>query len=55
MPNNLHPESRAYLETVRANYMVLDNKECTAKINVKKVVFIKLYDIKYVCVVSNNE
>ncbi len=26
-PNNLHPESRAYLEAARANYMLLDNKD----------------------------
>jgi hypothetical protein len=26
-PNNLHPESRAYIEVVRANYMLLENRE----------------------------
>ena len=27
VPNNLHPESRAYLEVVRANYMLLENRD----------------------------
>ncbi len=48
-------ESKELLDKGYLEKMVLDNKECTAKVNVKKVLFLKFYDINYVCVVSNNE
>lgn len=54
MPNNLNPESRAYLETIRANYMLLDNKEEALKYyETVSTVTAKQFIVQYAIVKAN--